>query len=142
MVPGVLLMGRSCTFGFSPLSPRRFNEVQANSLYQRERMLGSSWSPSCRKQSIGMIFVTRGYRRSQAGDTTAAGDTEDLPRAPRAWRERGDAAGRSCSRPVSFLHRALCREDTRRAALSPGRRCGLILSKGVVRILHLSSTQY
>ena len=93
MVPGVLLMGRSCTFGFSPLSPRRFNEVQANSLYQRERMLGSSWSPSCRKQSIGMIFVTRGHRGSQAGDTTAAGDTEDLPRAPRAGGECGDAAG-------------------------------------------------
>lgn len=110
-MPRVLLVGRSCTFGLSPLTPKRFNKVQANSLYQWERMLRCLRSLSCRKQSICMIFVTRGHCRSQAGDTAAAGDTEDLPRAPLAWGEHGDAASRSCSRLVSFLHHALCRED-------------------------------
>lgn len=58
-----------------------------------------------------MIFVSQGHRRSQAGDTTAAGDTENLPQAPLASGEHGDAAGRSCSRLMSFLHHALCGED-------------------------------
>lgn len=43
----------------------------------------------------------------------------DLPRAPLAWGDHGDAASRSCSRLVPFLHHALCREDDM-CSLVPG----------------------
>lgn len=72
------VMGSSRTFGLSLLTPEGLTRFSPTVLIKGR---GLSPSPSCRKQSICMIFVTRGHCWTQAGDT--AEDTKDLPPALR-----------------------------------------------------------
>jgi len=82
--PGVLLTGRSRALG---LAPRRLSDAPANALHHREDaqvLAESELRDGCPGLGTPPLWATR-----------------------RTGHQHGDAAGGSCSRLLSFLHRVL-----------------------------------